>query len=131
MKDLISKPLHIGMTLPQDFGITVDTEDKFVASGSGISVSIQPYILAGAAQGDMASALIRQAESLGYTHLSNAETIELNGFKGCYVTGSGKEKTVAILLMHQQRKQHLFILISYPAKSEKLALYIANSFYAE
>jgi hypothetical protein len=134
MKDLISKSLHIGMTVPVDFTVSVDTKEKFAVAGTDLSVVIQPYTpSAGHEQKNLASELIQHAESLGYKNLSNAESIELNGFQGCYATGKGeeKEKILTILLVNIRTKQHLFILIPYHPASEKTALYIANSFYAE
>ncbi|MDR1121245.1 MAG: hypothetical protein LBM08_10040 [Dysgonamonadaceae bacterium] len=134
MKDLISKSLRIGMTVPADFTVSVDTKEKFAVAGTGLSVVIQPYTSpAEQKQNNLASELIQHAESLGYKNLSNAETIELNGFQGCYATGKGgeKDKVLTILLMNIQTKQHLFVLIPYHPASEKTALHVANSFYAE
>ncbi|MDR1459847.1 MAG: hypothetical protein LBI60_06505 [Bacteroidales bacterium] len=134
VKDLISKSLHIGMTVPLDFTVSVDTKEKFAVAGTGLSVVIQPYTSSsGTEQNNLTSELMQHAESLGYKNLSNAETIELNGFQGCYATGKdeGKGKILTILLMNIRTKQHLFILIPYHPASEKTALHIANSFYTE
>ncbi len=130
MKDIVSKSLNIGMAVPEGFKIITNNADLFAAHDNEIMVTISPFSLPGLNLDNMTTALTNHAELLGYRNLSSAETIELNGFQGCYAIGKyNREGVLVILLMNQSTKSNLYVSITYPPVIEKTALYIANSFY--
>jgi hypothetical protein len=132
-KELVAQPLQIGMIVPDDITVATDTKETFIARNQTLSLTIRPYTPTTPAQPNATAALQQHAETLGYKNLSNTETIELNGFQGCYAIGKtdDKQKILAILLTNTQTQRALFILIRYQPQAEQTALRIANSFYAE
>lgn len=128
--ELYSKSLEIGMTVPKDFKVTSNSVVEFSASDKDLSLIIHPFYRNNLSLDNMDDILIEHAGELGYRSLSNAETIELNGFQGCYAVDKGNGKnSLVMLLINQQSNKNLFIVINYPDKTEKTALSIANSFY--
>ncbi len=118
------------MSVPRDFKITSNSIVEFSASDKDLSIVIHPFSRQDLSLENMEEVLIDRGEELGYNSLSNAETIELNGFQGCYAieTKNGRN-TLTMLLLNQQSSKNLFIVINYSDKSEKTALAVANSFY--
>ncbi len=89
-KEMEWKAFGIDFKVPKDFEITESTEKNFTASGSGFTLSIQPWQDSTLTAEQVAAKAQEDLDATDVT-VTSREKVDLKGFEGYEIVGAGKQ----------------------------------------
>lgn len=121
----------VGFVVPNNFKIETNNAEEYTASNDELFLSIIPIQDENLTEDHLAEAVVAMAEELEYDVVDVADEASMQDFTGYYVIGQ-KDGVNALLMamMDTESSTNLLVVIVYSDKSERMALKIANSFFA-
>ena len=121
----------IGFTVPADVKVQTNNAEEYTAANDNLFLSIIPIQDENLTKEHLAEAVVEMAKELEYDVVDNADEAEMQDLVGYYVLGK-KDGVNALLmaLMDTESSTNLLVVIVYDDRSERMALKVANSFFA-
>ncbi len=105
---------HIVFTLAEDFKVTSNTADEFVASGDGMEFGIFPFSDETVDHSNITEYTIAIAKTLKLEELDDVDVLDLNGLKGAYVEGYKEGVRIVLLgFIDPESDTNFFSVISF------------------
>ena len=121
----------VGFIVPENFKIETNNAEEYTASNDNLFLSIIPIQDENLTADHLAEAVVEMAKELEYDVVDVADEASMQDFTGYYVIGQ-KDGVNALLMamMDTESSTNLLVVIVYADNSERMALKIANSFFA-
>lgn len=121
----------VGFIVPDNFKVEKNNAEEYTASNDNLFLSIIPIQDENLTADHLAEAVIEMAKELEYDVVDNADEATMQDFTGYYVVGQ-KDGVNAIVMamMDTESSTNLLVVIVYADNSQRMALKIANSFFA-
>ncbi len=121
----------VGFIVPENFKIETNNAEEYTASNDNLFLSIIPIQDENLTTDHLAEAVVEMAKELEYDVVDVADEATMQDFTGYYVIGQ-KDGVNALLMamMDTESSTNLLVVIVYADNSERMALKIANSFFA-
>jgi hypothetical protein len=105
---------HIVFTLAEDFKVTSNTAEEFVASGDGMEFGIFPFSDETVDHSNITEYTIAIAKTLKLEELDDVDVLNLNGLKGAYVEGYKEGVRIVLLgFIDPESDTNFFSVISF------------------
>lgn len=113
---------NIKFELPDNFKVTVNTEDALKASGVGIDFELYPISDANFNEANLAGFIVNLAEDeLNLSEINEMELVEIDGMNGGFVAGTKDELMYLVLgLIDSETNNSFYALVSFDPEQEEV-----------